>query len=178
MNQTTPKSRSHLIDAYNQMMHFIRSAFEGTSSADMTLQEALDKARQQVIHLGEVSAEEAQEISEFVKRDINDAAEYMLETSSDFGDWLMLDIEVLERKIVDMFLSVADRTRIELEALKEYNREISLYYSGEIAGPGMLKCTQCGECVPFLTTAHIENCPRCGNNSFQRADKRTDCKDD
>lgn len=178
MNQTTPKSRSHLINAYNQMMQFIRSAFEGTSSADMTLQKALDMARQEVIHLGEVSSEEAHEISEFVKRDINDAAEYMLETSSDFGDWLMLDIEVLERKIVDMFLSVADRTRIELEALKEYNREISLYYSGEITGPGMLKCTKCGKCVPFLTTAHIENCKHCGNSSFQRADKRTDCKDD
>jgi hypothetical protein len=178
MNQTTPKSRSHLIEAYNQMMQSIRSAFDNADAAEMTLQKALDMARQQVIHLGEVSVEEAQEISEFVKRDINEAAEYMLETSSDFGDWLMLDIEVLERKIVDMFLSVADRTRVELETLKQYNREISLYYSGEITGPGMLKCTQCGKCVAFLTTGHIEACEQCGNGSFQRADKRTDCKDD
>lgn len=178
MNQPPREPRSHLINAYNQMMQSIRSAFEGSSSTDMTLQKALDAARQQAVHLGEVTAEEAHEISEFVKRDINDAAEYMLETSSDFGDWLMLDIEVLERKIVDMFLSVADRTRVELEALKQHNREVSMYYSGEITGPGMLKCTECGKCIPFVTTGHIENCPRCGNNSFQRADKRTDCKDD
>lgn len=178
MNQITPKSRHHLIDAYNQMMQSIRDAFDESDPVDMTLQKALNMARQQVVHLGEVSIEEAHEISEFVKRDINDAAEYMLETSSDLGDWLMLDIEVLERKIVDLFLSVADRTRIELEALKLQNREIRLYYSGEITGPGMLKCTHCGKCTPFLTTAHIEDCKRCGKSTFQRAEKHKDCKDE
>ncbi len=176
MNQITPKSRSHLINAYNQMMQTIRTAFDASESVEMSLQKALDMAKQQAIHLGEITVEEAHEVSEFVKRDINDAAEYMLETSSDLGDWLMLDIEVLERKVIDMFLSVADRTRIELEALKQHNREVSLYYSGEITGPGTLKCTQCGKCIPFLTTSHIEVCKVCGNNSFQRAEKHKDCK--
>lgn len=177
MNQITPKPRSHLLDAYNQMMQAIRTAFEASESVEMTLQKALDMAKQQAIHLGVLTSEEAHEVSEFVKRDINDAAEYMLETSSDLGDWLMLDIEVLERKVIDMFLSVADRTRIELEALKQHNREIRLYYRGEIAGPGMLKCTQCGKCIPLLTTSHIEACKNCGNYSFQRTEKYKDCKE-
>lgn len=178
MNQITPKSRQHLIAAYNQMMQSLRSTFADTDAVEISLQNALDMAKKQIVHLGELSSEEAHEISEFVKRDINDAAEYMLETSSDFGDWLMLDIEVLERKIVDLFLSVADRTRIELEALKQHNRETPLYYSGEICAPGMLKCTQCSKCVPILTTAEIKACSFCGNTSFKRADKRKDCKEE
>jgi hypothetical protein len=175
MSHTKPKSHSHLIDAYNQMMESIRNAFDSSEPDEITLQKALNMAKEQAVHLGEVTLDEAQEISEFVKRDINDAAEYMMETSSEFSDWLMLDIEVLERKVVDMFLSVADRTRVELEELKQINREASLYYSGEITGPGMLKCTRCGKCTPFLTTAHIEPCSKCGNTSFQRAENRSDC---
>ncbi len=175
MSQTKPKSSSHLIDAYNQMMTSIRGAFEGVDNSDMSLQHALDLARQQIIHLGEVTAEEAQEVSEFVKRDINDAAEYMMETSAEFSEWLMLDIEVLERRVVDMFLSVADRTRIELEELKQHNREASIYYTGEITGPGMLMCTRCNKCTPFLTTGVIASCSKCGNTTFQRAEKRSDC---
>lgn len=175
MSQAKHQSRSHLIDAYNQMMESIRNAFDNASTTDMSLQKALNMAKEQAVHLGEVTLEEAQEISEFVKRDINDAAEYMMETSAEFSDWLMLDIEVLERKVVDMFLSVADRTRVELEELKQTSREASLYYSGEITGPGMLKCTRCGKCTPFVTTAHIEPCSKCGNTMFQRAEHRSDC---
>lgn len=176
MSQTKPKSSSHLIQAYNDMMTSIRSTFENTDSSDMTLQKALELARKQAVHIGEVTLEEAQEISDFVKRDINDAAEYMMETSSEFGDWLMLDIEVIERKVIDLFLSVADRTRIELEQLKQHNREVSLYYSSEITGPGTLKCTACGHCTSFITTAAIEPCTNCGNNTFQRAESRSDCE--
>jgi anaerobic ribonucleoside-triphosphate reductase len=94
----------------------------------------------------------------------------MMETSAEFGDWLMLDIEVIERKVVEMFLSVADRTRIELEQFKNQAQPASLYYSGEIAGPGTLICNECGYRMQFVTTAQIETCPECGNNTFQRAE--------
>lgn len=167
MNATKNPIPDRLVNAYNQMMASIRETFENTD--DSSLQTALNEARDKAAHLGEVTLDEAHEISEFIKRDINDAAEYMMETSSEFGDWLMLDIEILERKVVDMFLSVADRTRIELEQFQDRARELSLYYSGEITGPGTLICADCGRKVQFLTTAQIEPCPKCGNNTFKRA---------
>jgi len=43
----------------------------------------------------------------------------MMETRAEFYDWLMLDIEMVERKVMDLFLSVADHTRIELEQFKQ-----------------------------------------------------------
>ncbi|MDH5711521.1 MAG: zinc ribbon-containing protein, partial [Gammaproteobacteria bacterium] len=103
-NKQSPYNR--LVETYNQMMAHIREAFENTDTSDLTLQKALNNAKEQAVHLGEVTMEEAHEISEYIKRDINDAAEYMMETSAEFGDWLMLDIEILERQIIDMFLSV------------------------------------------------------------------------
>lgn len=171
---TSNKNNNHhpsnrLINTYNQMMAAIREKFEKADTSDLTLQKALNAAKEQAVHLGEVTAEEAHEISEYIKRDINDAAEYMMETSAEFSDWLMLDIEIIERNIIDLFLSVADRTRIELEQFQRPPHEANEYRSGEITGPGTLVCTQCGHNVSFPTTGEIKPCPKCKNTIFQRA---------
>jgi len=163
---------NRLIEAYNQMMTSIRSAFENTEESDMSLSKAISMAREEITHISDITQDEAEEISNFIKRDINDAAEYMMESSSEFSDWLMLDIEVIERKLIELFLSVADKTRVELEQLGVQNRELSLYYSGEITGPGTLQCNECGHKVSFTTTSHIGNCEECGHNTFSRAEFR------
>lgn len=165
------KSASHLISAYNQMMSEMRNAFEQAEANDISLQKALDLAKQQAIHLGEVSAEEAHEIAEYIKRDVNDAAEFMMETSAEFYDWLMLDIEVIEHKVMELFLSVADHTRIELERFKQTNPvadQVPVYQSGEITGPGSLICEQCGLTKAFVSSDEISSCEQCGHHRFIR----------
>ena len=168
--QMNHQSSHRLIEAYNQMMASIRSSFETSDDDEMSLNKAMAMAREEITHISDVTQDEAEEISNFIKRDINDAAEYMMETSSEFSDWLMLDIEVIERKLIDLFLSVADKTRVELEQFGVQNRGLSQYYSGEITGPGTLQCNACGHKVAFTTTSQIENCTECGHNSFRRAD--------
>ena len=105
--QMSQQPSNRLIEAYNQMMASIRSAFETSDDEEMSLSKAMAMARDEITHISDVTQDEAEEISNFIKRDINDAAEYMMETSSEFSDWLMLDIEVIERKLIDLFLSVA-----------------------------------------------------------------------
>ena len=170
MIQMSEQPPHRLIDAYNQMMASIRSAFEKAEDSEMSLSKAISLAREEITHISDITQDEAEEISNFIKRDINDAAEYMMESSSEFSDWLMLDIEVIERKLIDLFLSVADRTRVELEQLGVQSRELSLYYSGEITGPGTLQCTTCGHKVAFTTTSHIQPCAECGHKTFKRAE--------
>ncbi len=138
------------------------------------MQSALDIAKFETVHLGQVSQEEAHEISEYIKRDINDAAEHMMEASAEFYDWLMLDIEVIERKVMELFLSVADHTRLELEKFTDNNshieqqqrKQIPLFSSGEIATPGTLICENCGKTRPYFTAIKIIDCKRCGHQRF------------
>ena len=170
MIQMSEQPSHRLIDAYNHMMASIRTAFEKAEDSEMSLSKAISMAREEITHISDITQDEAEEISTFIKRDINDAAEYMMESSSEFGDWLMLDIEVIERKLIDLFLSVADKTRVELEQLGVQNRKPSVYYSGEITGPGTLQCTACGHKVGFTTTSHIKPCAECGHNTFKRAE--------
>jgi len=174
MNQLQKKPANHLISAYNQIMKEMQTAFEQADPNDTSLQKSLDIAKQQVVQLGEATAEEAHEIGEYIKRDINDAAEYMMDSSAEFYDWLMLDIEIIERKVVELFLSVADHTRIELEQFKKTKRpgeKIPLYKSGEITGPGTLICESCGSAKPFLSSDEISDCDKCGHNRFIRRHK-------
>ncbi len=165
------KPANHLISAYNQMMKEMRDAFEHSEPSDISLQKALDLARDQAVHLGQVTVEEAYEIGEYIKRDINDAAEYMMDSSAEFYDWLMLDIEVIEHKVMELFLSVADFTRIELEQFKQtasLTEQITVYKSGEITGPGTLICESCGKAKPFLSSDEITDCLKCGHTRFIR----------
>ena len=162
-----------LTEAYNQMMARIKDAIENTEEkAVPSLQKAIDMAKKQAIHLGEISMEEAEEVGNFIKRDINDAAEYLMETSHDFSEWLMLDIEIIEQKVLELFLSVADKTRLELNQLARPPRcELSVYRTGDVTGPGTLLCEACGQIVNFSTTGHIPACPKCHNTHFKRSDR-------
>ena len=166
-----PNDRS-LAEAYNQMMARIKDAIENTEEKPVpSLQKAIDMAKKQAIHLSEITLEEAEEIGNFIKRDINDAAEYLMETSHDFSEWLLLDIDIIEQKVLELFLSVADKTRLELQQLSQPSCLISAYKTGEVTGPGTLFCSACEYMVHFNTTDYIPACPKCHNTVFKRADK-------
>ncbi|MBE9567801.1 MAG: hypothetical protein IMF14_03825 [Proteobacteria bacterium] len=119
MIQIQKKPASHLISAYNLIMMEMREAFDQLPGHEISLQNILETAKHRAVHIGKISAEEAHEIGEYIKRDINDAAEHMMEVSDQFYDWLSLDIEVIEYKVIELFLSVADSTRIELEQFQQ-----------------------------------------------------------
>jgi len=82
----------------------------------------------------------------------------------------MLDIDIIEQKVLELFLAVADKTRIELEQLAHPACKISQYHTGEITGPGSLICEACGEMIHFTTTGHIPPCPKCRKTAFKRAE--------
>ena len=105
-----------LVEAYNQMVARVKDSIDNAEAhAVPTLQKAIEQARDQAIQLGEISLEDAEVIGNYIKRDINDAAEYLMETSHEFSEWLLLDIDIIEHKVLELFLSVADKTLIELE---------------------------------------------------------------
>lgn len=171
MIQLQKKPASHLISAYNLMMTEMRQAFERAGSEEMTLQKALEIAKAEVVHLGEITADEAHEMGEYIKRDINDAAEYMMESCDEFYDWLMLDIDMIERKVMELFLSVADNTRLELDKFRHTSRgvtQIPVYKSGEISGPGTLICENCGNSHTIRSSSEIADCSHCGHHRFIR----------
>ena len=136
-------------------------------SADL-LHELIDKAKEEVVEVGEVSREDAEKLSTYVKRDLGGAARHMSVSGKELKDWLGFETTLLEVEFVDQLLKLADPTRVELFKLKLDAQPTPPYHTGEITGPGTLICDECGENLHFYRAGKIPPCPKCHATNFHR----------
>jgi len=170
MNDDNRSTNEKLVQAYNQMMLRVSETLaEATQKAEPVLRKAIEAAEDKAVELGELSREEAQKISEYLSRDIQDAGEYLAsDEAEELASWLRFDIQLIETKFFDMFLSVADRAKLDMLDFEEQLAEATQYHTGEITGPGTLQCTACGELIHFHEAGHIPPCPKCHATEFVR----------
>lgn len=156
-----------LVEAYESMLERVHDFF-ADDDRKINLVDALAEAREKAVALGELTREEADKLSLYVQRDIQDAAEYITESGQEFRDWFMFDWKLVEDRLFRMVAGVADQTSLQLKALARQAREASLYHTGEITGPGTLACAGCDKEIHFKKTGHIPPCPACNGTSFSR----------
>ena len=126
MSIPSSQNEHNLMQAYNQMLLRIQNSITHAHAGSIpTLQKAIDMAKSQALLSGEINLHMADEIATYIKHDINDAAEYLMETSHDFSEWLMLDIDVVEQKVLKLFFSVAETTRRDLAKYSHTVAELS-----------------------------------------------------
>lgn len=162
------QNTDHLADGYNKMMERIKSTIDNaTEETPPTLQAAIDKAIHKARSDKELTQQEAEKIASTIKHDLNDAAEHLMETNSDFTEWLKTDLDALEQKVLELFLSVADHTRMEL---KQFVGDIddSTYYSTELACKGDYQCSHCHNVIHVQAVSPLMACPACKHTEFSR----------
>jgi len=159
-----------LARAYDRMMEHVRSALDtAEQNTRPKLSHLLENAKDKAIELGEVTQEEAERVASYLQRDIEDAANYLTgNTAEDLVSWFKFDIELIEERLLELFTSVADPTKVELMLLEEQARRTEQYHTGEITGIGTLHCAECGKAIHFHSTAHIPPCPKCHATRFTR----------
>ena len=158
-----------MTDAYERMLERVDGMLEIAEKSTLpTLRRALDQAREKAVELNELTREEAERLSEYVERDMQEAAHYLLETGNEFRQWWQFDVQMIEQRMLEMFANVADKTRLELEKIADQAREASLYHTGEVTGPGTLLCNSCGKELHFHKAGHIPPCPSCRGTGFRR----------
>lgn len=158
-----------LVEAYERMLQETRDTLEKTQAETVPkLREVLEATRSRMIELGELTREEAEKVSDFIQRDIEDAASYIAETGQELHDWWRFDLELIEQRMFDAFAKVADQTSLQLAQWAETARQLSLYQAGEITGPGTLICDRCGAETHFVKAGRIPACADCGGLTFKR----------
>ncbi len=158
-----------LVGAYERMLERVDEMLDQAEKRTLpTLKRSIEQAREKAVELNELTREEAERIGEFLERDMHAAADYLSETGEEFRNWFSFDLELIENRLLEMFANVADRTRVELDALAERAREAVYYHTGEITGPGTLICTECGKVLHFHKSGHIPPCSKCHATSFKR----------
>jgi len=131
------------------------------------LHKIIDKSSEKLSELGELTEEEAEKISEYLKRDLKEAASYMAENRGEFKKWLAIEADIIEEYLLEHFKEAADQTTVELNRLKNVG-ENAQYHTGELTGPGVLICDGCGEELHFAKAGHIPPCAKCHGSKFHR----------
>lgn len=136
------------------------------------LHKLIDEARDKAVRLEEVAEDDAHKISEWLKRDLDDAISHMSETNEKFKDWLGFETTLIESALIYYLLETADKTTVELLKLKHDAERPYIYRTGEVTGPGTLVCDQCGEHIHFHKAGHIPPCPKCHAVSYHRKGRK------
>lgn len=167
-----PANAGHHTGAYNRMLERVRSFLarggEAGGSEQPALQRGIEAAKETAVELGELTRDEAERIGYFLKRDLEDASRYLADSGHELADWLQIDVGLIESQILEWFAEAADRTALDWARLRADLARNAEYHTGEIAGPGVLECTECGERIHFHATGHIPPCPRCKGTVFRR----------
>jgi hypothetical protein len=159
-------NKNKLINAYTDLMDHLYVAMDGTLHS---FAEALEISKENLNKTATLTHDELDKVIGFVKRDVEHAAHHVADPKDNdsLSDWLKFDIELLEDFTLNAFLSVADKTRIELAKLEQL-AQTHTYHSGDITVPGTFICDDCGKEIAFKTPSEIPLCPNCQGNTFIR----------
>ena len=164
-----PTTEERLEQAYDRMMERIHAVIERAEKESMPiLHEVIENAREKAVELGELTREESVRIGDYLRRDLEDLGKLIADTSKELSDWFQFDLEQVETHLIEKFITVADKTRVELTMLTQQALSITEYRAGEVCGPGTLICSECNHLLHFKTTVHIAACPKCDGVIFVR----------
>jgi len=155
-----------LVPAYQKMLGRVKEVLPHPQFK--TLRERIEAAKEKTVGLEELTIEEAERIGDYLHRDVEDAAQFIVGTGQALTDWMRFDLELIEDRLLEMFSLMVDHTRTELENLAEQARLATEWNSGEITGPGTLYCDNCGKILSFHKPAYIPICPNCNSTLFKR----------
>ena len=159
-------AKNKFVTAYTDLMEHLYIAMDNTLHS---MADALEIAKEKISHVGSLTVEEIDTISDALKRDIESAAHGLPEhqDKNTLSEWFKFDIDLIENFTLDAFLSLADKTRIELAKLGEQAKHHQ-YQSGEVTLPGTFTCDQCSKEIAFKQPSQIPECPACHGKSFTR----------
>ena len=158
--------KNKLVTAYTDLMEHLYIAMDNTLHS---MADALEIAKAKISHVGSLTVEEIDTISDALKRDIESAAHGLPEhqDKNSLSEWFKFDIDLIENFTLDAFLSLADKTRIELAKLGEEAKHHT-YQSGDVTLPGTFTCHQCNKEIAFKAPSQIPECPACQGRTFIR----------
>jgi hypothetical protein len=156
-------------EVYEKMYESVAENFhKAEEKSGPILHKLVDEAREEVVKLKDISEEGGEKLAQWLRRDLDDAVNYMAETGDELKDWLGFEISLLESRFIDLLLNAADKTTLKLIQMKEDAEKNATYYTDEITGPGTLNCTACGEKLHFYKSGKVPPCPKCHTTVFQR----------
>ncbi|QEQ95677.1 zinc ribbon-containing protein [Neptunomonas concharum] len=155
---------------YNRVLDRLQESLEKAelNSWDY-LQEKIEEAVELELAAEEMTRDEMDLLTAYLKRDLKQLGYYAHETGEGIAAWLNFDLNILEKTVMDKLLALADQTRIDQERLREQlANEEDEYVAGEVAAAGTFQCQACAQNQRLLQTDILSACESCGATLFKR----------
>jgi len=169
------------LEAYDRMLERVQTRLREVQKTSLeTLEDEIQRAAEFEYDLEEMTREEVDLLSAYLKRDLQHLMHFVDETGEGLKEWLQLDISLLEHRLAERLLSVADKTLVDTLELRQKleNDDVGHYISGEVATAGMFRCLNCSHMVCLTKTSHFHPCEACGSHYFERVTSRWPPKED
>ena len=169
----TQKTNDKLLKTYHSMLDQVKELWHSAEeNAIPTLSENIERAAEKASSLGESTKEEVEKLGKYIQRDLEDAGEYLSnyieENGPQLENWIKDELEFAETQFAEVFATLADKTRLELDALADRARKVGVWRTGEITHIGVLYCKNCNETLHFKKPGHIPPCPKCNGTEFRK----------
>ena len=148
--------------------HFAEDLHQAREKSRPLIHELVDEAKEKAVKLGHIAEEDADKISVWLKRDLDETVHYIVDTEEGIREWLGFETSLIKSEVIRMLLETANKTTLQWLRMKENAHQPATYKTGEIAGPGTLICDECGEKLHFHMAGHIPPCPKCNHTEFHR----------
>lgn len=161
---------ARLREGYRAMSGRVQHLLQDIEYGGMhTLEEAVNKAREMAMTLGELTREEADFVAKALKRDVEDVSLSMMQAGLGLQHWAETDLTAAEQTFIQRVLSAADPTTLEWLHLREgwEERMVNGIHTGHEAGAGAYECIACGEIIHLEHAATVPPCPRCKGGRYR-----------
>jgi len=158
-----------LVNAYNAIVYQLHRLVKNTEKEiKPRIIHAFENLDEQAEHLGELTRDEIDLINAYIVRDLHDAAEFLEENGVEFKDWLNVQADLVENKLLEAMPVLIDETRLALDDIEEMADRFGEWHTGEIVAPGTFQCTGCDKQIEIHKTAHIPPCAKCHGTVYKR----------
>lgn len=127
---------------------------------------ALEKAREQMTALGELSMEQGALLKEYLARDLDQTivdAQHLGEEARE-----RLHPARLGAGALSSLATVLELSGNALSSLGAKTKQKLTYRMGEMTSAGTLTCQACGQAVHLKETGHVPPCPKCSGTMFNK----------
>jgi len=116
----------------------------------------------------EMARDELDLLGAYLRRDIQSLRDYIASTGKGLKEWLRFDTGLLENRLAELLLMVADETTVQQAELRQQAQTDPCFTAGESVLGGTFSCIDCGDVYVYHQPTQLKPCIECGGEVFHR----------